>query len=176
MNKTLIQVVISAAGPARHVSALIQQLLDRQLDVQAVVTLSASGRVVTVPKKPRSTLDTAYLETICGQSIISDFSPPGRPRLSSPDATFIIAIPDVVEKLALAVSDTYVTATLSEAIGNQSQIFLCPPAGSSDATCEVFKHCAQLGEQGVHILPELGGCQNAIFSSIELTAVSFYRV
>jgi phosphopantothenoylcysteine synthetase/decarboxylase len=140
-----LSLVVCGAGPAPHVTTLIDLAQRDGWSVLAVATPSAL-----------SFLDLDALAAQCGTPVRSDFGPHGqtRPRASAADAIIVApATFNSINKLAQGINDTYALNVVSEAIGRPRRVVILPYVNAALADRRPFRLAVDaLRSEGVKVL------------------------
>ncbi|MGH3281232.1 MAG: flavoprotein [Trebonia sp.] len=139
----VLTVVACGAGPASTVTALAGQAIDRGWAVQVVATPAAIAF-----------LDTAAIEKQTGNSVRSQYSPPGSARSKVPDVIIVApATYNTICKWASGTSDTYALGILAEMTGMGVPVIVLPYVNAALASRAPFRRSVEsLRDEGVRIL------------------------
>jgi phosphopantothenoylcysteine synthetase/decarboxylase len=138
--------IVCGAGPAPHVSVLVDLAHADGWTVQLVATAAA------VPM-----LDLPALQATTGTPVRTNFAHSGtgaRTRNSAADAVIIApATYNTINKLALGINDTYPLNVAAEAIGRRTPVVILPFVNAALAARRPFTTAVdQLRAEGVHMI------------------------
>jgi phosphopantothenoylcysteine synthetase/decarboxylase len=158
MNRKEVQVVICAAGPAKDVGSLVDQVMERGWAVQPIATQAALELKL---------VDVEALTKKTGRAVVSTHGQPGETRFRRPDVIIVApATVNTITKLALGLADTFVAAHLNTAVGSKTPIVILPSLKQVNTNRAIFcEHIEHLRKEGVKILLGEGGIEPTNHSS-----------
>jgi phosphopantothenoylcysteine synthetase/decarboxylase len=147
----VLSVIVTGAGPATAIGALVKLALDRGWTVQVIATPAAL-----------EFFDQAAIEKQTGNPVRSQYSKPGSPRSLIPDAIVVApATYNTINKWAQGISDTYALGVLAEITGLDVPIVVLPFVNSALASRPPFQRSVKaLRAEGVSILLGPGGIES----------------
>lgn len=142
-RRRVLSIVVCGAGPATEFVFFVEMALERGWDIQVIAT-SAS----------LAFFDRATVETLTGNPVRSQYSPPGSPRSRIPDAIVVApATYNTINKWALGIADTYALGVLAEQTGLGIPIVVLPYVNAALASRVPFQQSVKtLRGEGVSIL------------------------
>jgi phosphopantothenoylcysteine synthetase/decarboxylase len=150
----LLSVVVSGAGAAADVAALVKQALDRGWEVQVIATPSALAF-----------FDAGEVESLTGSPVRSEHRAPGTPRSAVPDALVVApATFNLLNQWALGVADSYALAVLAEQTGMGLPIVVLPAVSAPLASRPQFARSLKaLRAEGVSIITSASTAKDDVF-------------
>ncbi|MFC4337456.1 flavoprotein [Salininema proteolyticum] len=150
MTAKVIYLVICAAGPAPEAATFVHLAHQHDADVHIITTPSA-----------RDFIDTADLEQLTGNPVVSEHRSPGEPRRGRPPAGLIVVAPataNTVCKLATGIADNYALDVVSESIGAGVPTTVIPFVNRALATRLPYREAVeQLRAEGIRLVMGSGG-------------------
>ena len=139
----VLSIIVCAAGPATAIGSLITLAQERGWTVRVIATPAALDF-----------FDEAAVEQQTGSPVKSQYSKPGAPRSSIPDAIVVApATYNTINKWAQGISDTYALGVLAETTGLDTPIVVLPFVNSALAGRAPFRRSVEsLRGEGVRIL------------------------
>jgi phosphopantothenoylcysteine synthetase/decarboxylase len=139
-------VVVCGAGPAPHISTLVDLAHADGWSVRIVATPSGLGF-----------LDAAALQQQTGSPVQADYTSNARePRVRNSAADALIVAPatyNTINKLALGINDTYALNVVAEAIGRGTPTAILPFVNSALAARQPFLRSIQsLRDENVRVV------------------------
>lgn len=144
MTERVLYVLITGAGPAKHIDVLINLAIDDGWSVHCIASAAAVEHF----------LDLDALEKLTGHPVRTGHRKPGQPDLPPADAAIVApGTYNTINKWANGIADTYVTVRLAELTGTGVRMVLIPGVNSGLANNRPFQRSiTELRTMGVRVL------------------------
>ncbi|RZQ61211.1 flavoprotein [Amycolatopsis suaedae] len=144
MSQRVLYVVITGAGPARHVDRLVRLAQEAGWSVHSIAT----------PAAVEHFLDLPALTELTGHPVRTGHRKPGDANLPKADAVVVApATYNTINKFAAGIADTYVTTQLAELNGMGVPIVVLPFVNQGLANNRPFRRAVEeLRLAGVRVL------------------------
>lgn len=144
MTERVLYLMITGAGPAKHIDVMITLAHDAGWSVYCIAS----------PAAVEHFLDLDALEKLTGHPVRTGHRKPGDPHLPKADAVIVApATYNTINKFAVGIADTYVTTQLAELSGMGIPIVILPFVNDGLANNAPFKRSIEeLRASGIRVL------------------------
>jgi phosphopantothenoylcysteine synthetase/decarboxylase len=144
MTERVLYLMITGAGPAKHIEVMVNLALDAGWSVYCVAS----------PAAVEHFLDLDALKQLTGHPVRTGHRGPGQPALPKADAVIVApATYNTINKFAAGIADTYVTTQLAELNGLGVRIVVLPFVNNGLANNRAFQRSVEeLRLSGVRVL------------------------
>ncbi|MEC3979815.1 flavoprotein [Amycolatopsis sp. H20-H5] len=144
MSERVLYLLLTDAGPAKHIDVMINFALDDGWSVRCIAS----------PAAVEHFLDLDNLERLTGQPVRTGHRRPGQPDLPPADAAIVApGTYNTINKWAAGIADTYVTVCLAGLTGMGVRMVLLPFVNQGLANNRPFlRSIDELSAMGVRVL------------------------